>query len=56
MRWLLHPGERTANILWIGGWVDPRISLDAAEMKKNLLPLLAIESEFLSHPARSPLL
>jgi hypothetical protein len=25
------PGERTAGVHWIGGWVGPRAGLDAAE-------------------------
>jgi len=29
------PGERTPSIQWIGGWMGPRVSLDAVAKKKN---------------------
>jgi hypothetical protein len=29
------PGESALGIHWIGGWVDPRASLDDAEKRKK---------------------
>jgi hypothetical protein len=29
------PGDRTAGVYLIGGWVDPRVNLDAVEKKEN---------------------
>jgi hypothetical protein len=37
---------------WIGGWVDPMASLDAAE-KIKFLTLLGLELRPVSHPACS---
>jgi hypothetical protein len=31
-----NPGERASGTFWIGGWVGPRASLDAVEMRKFL--------------------
>jgi hypothetical protein len=36
------PGERGTSTYRVGGWVDPRISLDAVQ-KRKILPLLRIE-------------
>jgi hypothetical protein len=36
-------GERAPGTHWTGGWVDPRVSLDAMEYRENLLPLPGIE-------------
>jgi hypothetical protein len=45
-------GERATGTHWIGGWVDPRASLDDVEKRKFLnLPGLGIRS--LGRPARS---
>jgi hypothetical protein len=33
---LLHPGGRATGTQWIGGWVDPRVGLDAEEKRKVL--------------------
>jgi hypothetical protein len=37
MSWLLYPWERDPGTHWIGGWVDPRISLDTG-VETNLAP------------------
>jgi hypothetical protein len=34
--WLFDPREIDCNTLWIGGWVEPRVGLDAIEKRKNL--------------------
>jgi hypothetical protein len=34
--WLLYPRERAPGTHWIGGWVDPRVSLDDMEERKSL--------------------
>jgi hypothetical protein len=31
-------GEGTPSSHWIGGWVGPRVSLDAVEKRKSLAP------------------
>jgi hypothetical protein len=31
------PGERAPRTYWTGGWVDPRVGLDAVEERKILL-------------------
>jgi hypothetical protein len=39
------PGKRDPGIHWVGGWVDPRASLDDAEKRKFLiLPGLELRS------------
>jgi hypothetical protein len=35
---LLYPRGKSPGTLWIGGWVGPRVGLDAVEKKKILLP------------------
>jgi hypothetical protein len=41
----LPPGERAPSTHWIGGWVDPRASLDDVENRKFLtLPGLELQS------------
>jgi hypothetical protein len=35
------PRERASGTHWIGGWIGPRIGLDAVE--KNFLPLSGLE-------------
>jgi hypothetical protein len=37
------PRERSPRTYWIGGWVGPKVGLDAVEKKKNLT-LAGIES------------
>jgi hypothetical protein len=44
--------ERAPSIYWIGGWVGPRASLDAAE-KRKFLTLPGLELRPLGRPARS---
>jgi hypothetical protein len=46
----LPPDSLTATH-WIGGWVGPRLGLDAVE--KTFIPLPQIEPRFLSCPVRS---
>jgi hypothetical protein len=48
----LYPQERTTCTHWIGGWVDPRASLDDVEKRKFLI-LSGLELRFLSRPAHS---
>jgi hypothetical protein len=45
-------GERAHGTHWIGGWVDPRASLDDVE-KRTFLTLLRLELRTLGRPARS---
>jgi hypothetical protein len=45
-------GERTADILWIGCWVDLRTGLDDVD-KRKFLALPGLELRPLSRPARS---
>jgi hypothetical protein len=45
-------GERAPATHWIGGWVDPRASLDEVE-KKKFLTLPVLELRPLGRPARS---
>jgi hypothetical protein len=45
----LPPRERAASTHWIGGWVDPRASLDNVEIRK-FLTLSGLELRPLSHP------
>jgi hypothetical protein len=49
------PGERDPGAHWIGGWVDPRASVDDMEERKFLI-LLGLELWPLGRPARSQLL
>jgi hypothetical protein len=46
------PGETAPSTHWIGGWLDPRASLDDLE-KRKFLTLLRLELRLLSHPAHS---
>jgi hypothetical protein len=46
------PGERAPGTHWIGGWVDPRATLDDVE-KRNFLTLSGLEVRPLGRPARS---
>jgi hypothetical protein len=47
------PGERAPGTHWIGGWVDPRASLDDVE-KRLFLTLSGLELQpILGRPARS---
>jgi hypothetical protein len=48
----LPPGERAPGTQWIGGWVDPRASLDDVE-KRKFLTLPGLELRPLDRPARS---
>jgi hypothetical protein len=43
-------GERAPGTLWIGGWVDPRASLDDMK-KRKFLTLLGLELRPLGRPA-----
>jgi len=43
----LPAGERALGILWIGGWVGPRVGLGTVEKRKIPSP---------NHPACSPAL
>jgi hypothetical protein len=45
-------GERAPHIHWIGGWVDPRASLDDVDMRKFLC-LSRPEPRLLGRPASS---
>jgi hypothetical protein len=45
-------GERGPGTHWIGGWMDPRASLDDVE-KRQFLTLLELELRPLGRPARS---
>jgi hypothetical protein len=43
--WLvLLPGETTPSNLWLGGWVGPRVGLNAMK-KRKVLPLLGKEQK-----------
>jgi hypothetical protein len=44
--------ERAPGIYWIGGWVDPRASLDDME-KRKFFTLPGLELQPLACPARS---
>jgi hypothetical protein len=44
------PGERTPGTHWIGGWVDPRASLDDVE-KRKFLTLPGLELRPLGRPS-----
>jgi hypothetical protein len=46
------PGERAPSTYWIGGWVDPRASMDDLE-KRKFLPPLGLELRPLGRPAHS---
>jgi hypothetical protein len=46
------PGERAFSPLWIGGWVDPRASLDDVE-KRKFLTVPGLELQHLNRPAGS---
>jgi hypothetical protein len=46
------PGERVSGTHWIGGWVDPRASLDDVEKRKFLI-LPGLEIRPLGRAARS---
>jgi hypothetical protein len=46
------PEERVPGTHWIGGWVDPRASVDDVE-KRKFLTLLGLELRPLSRPARN---
>jgi hypothetical protein len=46
------PEERAPGSRWIGGWVDPRASLDDVERRK-ILPLPRLELRPLCRPSRS---
>jgi hypothetical protein len=46
------PGERAPGSHWIGGCVDPRVSMEDKE-KRKFLTLLGIELRFLGRPASS---
>jgi hypothetical protein len=46
------PGERAPGTHWIGGWVDPRGSLDDLE-KRKFLTLPKFEHRLLGRPARN---
>jgi hypothetical protein len=45
----LAPWQTAPGILWMGGWVDPKGSLDHME---KFLTLLGLELRPLGHPAR----
>jgi hypothetical protein len=47
-RWVVsfRSGERAPNTHWIGGWGDPRASLDAVETR-NILPLPGFEPQLI---------
>jgi hypothetical protein len=45
-------GERAPSTYWIGGWVDPRASVDDME-KRKFLTISGIDLRPLSHPAHS---
>jgi hypothetical protein len=38
----LYPWGKSPGTHWIGGWVNPQISLDNME-KRKLIPLLGLE-------------
>jgi hypothetical protein len=44
------PKERASGTYEIGGWLGPRVCIDAVK-KIDLLPLQGIESQFLAHPS-----
>jgi hypothetical protein len=46
------PREKAPGTHWIGGWVDPRASLDDVEKRKFWI-LLGLELQPLDHPAQS---
>jgi hypothetical protein len=46
------PLGRVPGTHWIGGWVDPRASLDDLE-KRKYLTLSGLKLQPLSHPAQS---
>jgi hypothetical protein len=46
------PRESALGTRWVGGWVDPRASLDDVEKRKFLTPP-ELEFRPLSRPARS---
>jgi hypothetical protein len=46
------PGERTPGTHWIGGWVDPRASLDDVD-KRKFLALAGFELRPLGRAARN---
>jgi hypothetical protein len=52
---VLTPGERAPGTHWIGGWVEPRASLDDVEDRK-FLTLQGLKLWPLVRPARSKLL
>jgi hypothetical protein len=48
------PGERAPGTHWIGGWVNPRASLDEVEVEEiKFLTLPGLELRPLIRPARS---
>jgi hypothetical protein len=49
---LFTPGEIAPGTHWIGGWVDPRASLDDME-KRKFLTLPGLKRQPLSRPAHS---
>jgi hypothetical protein len=48
----LYPRGKSPDTHWIGGWVDPRASLDDVE-KRKFLTLPGLKLRPLSCPARS---
>jgi hypothetical protein len=48
----LHPGNEPPGTHWIGGWVDPRASLDDVE-KRKFLTLPGLELRPFGRQARS---
>jgi hypothetical protein len=56
----LPPGERAPGTDWIGGWVDPRASLDDLEKRKFLtlpgLELQPVASRYTDYATPAPTL
>jgi hypothetical protein len=50
--WRYTPGKDPPGIHWIGGWVGPRVGLDAVE-KRKFLTLPGLQLRTLRRPARS---